>query len=268
METGVFKQRFMGPARYLTLVAIFMFAGFQQVFAGADKLKHAEFEFHVGPAFPLGNFARTAFSKYTDLGGGKYSLSYNGAKIGVNYGLAFQYYVVPNWGVLVMFNGHSNKIDVQKGFSTYNSALAWNTDSKGKWSEFMAFAGTTYRCSITDWLVFSFRAYLGYAHIVAPFYSASAKNTNGTIYCYSLKSASDANFGFGAGGAFKFIIRRGFHLDVRCDYMGAVPFYFRRVKSTVATEIANVNVPDKEYRNTFHENFNMINLSFGFTVAF
>lgn len=256
--------------RYIAFVFLLSLATVQNVLADAQRLKRAEFEFHVGPAFPLGNFALTAFSKYTDLGGGKYSLNYNGARIGVNYGLAFQYYVVPNWGILVMFNGHSNKIDVKKDFSPYSpsgTSLLWNTDSKGKWTEFMALAGATYRCSVTDWLVFSLRAYLGYAHILAPFYSAEASNRN-NVYRYNLKSASDANLGYGVGAAFKFMVKRGFHLDVRCDYMGAVPFYFRQVKSTLVTEMANVNVPDKEYRNTFHENFNMINLSFGFTVAF
>lgn len=267
MKTGVFKQRFMGLARYLTLVAFFMFAGFQQVFAGAEKLKRAEFEFHVGPAFPLGGFAKPAFSNYV-RGVKNCSFDYHGAKIGVNYGLAFQYYIASNWGILIMFNGHSNKVQVND-FSPYSvpgTTLDWRTDSKGKWTEFMALAGATYRCCITDWLVFSLRAYLGYAHLLAPYYSAEATHRN-SVYSYSLKSASDANFGFGAGAAFKFIVKRGFHLDLRCDYMGAVPFYFRNVESKESRTVAGIS-SETTKRNTFHENFNMVNLSFGFTVAF
>lgn len=240
-----------------------------QAFAGVGSLKRAEFEFHVGPAFPMGNFGEKAFPSYRQSTSGLYRLDYHGAKIGINYGLAFQYYATPHWGILVMFNGHSNKVR-SNPFSTYQptgSQLSWSTESNGKWSEFMAMAGITFRVSLLPKMTLAFRTYLGYAHLVAPYYGSEAKERNIT-YSYQLKSASDANFGYGAGVALKFLISRGFHLDLRCDYMGAVPFYFRQVKSTVVTEIANVSVPDKEYRNTFHENFNMINLSFGFTVAF
>ncbi len=238
-----------------------------EAFAGVGSLKRAEFEFHIGPAFPfpLGSFGQKAFSGFS---GEKpsYRLQYHGAKIGLNYGLAFQYYATPHFGVLVMFNGHSNKISANN-FSTFNPAWNWKTNSQGKWSEFMAMAGITFRVSLLPKMTLAFRAYLGYAHLVAPYYGSEVKIQN-TTYHYQLKSASDANFGYGAGAALKFLVARGFHLDIRCDYMGAVPFYFRRVKSTLITEIPNVNIPDQVFRNTFHENFSMINLSFGFTVAF
>ncbi|MCH5243609.1 MAG: hypothetical protein J1F29_01780 [Lentimicrobiaceae bacterium] len=243
----------------LLLTAFFL----PEAFAG-PALKRAEFEFHIGPAFPVGSFAKKAFSAYSGTAP-NFRLDYNGAQIGLNYGLAFQYYATPHFGMLVMFNGHSNKISANN-FSTYNPSFAWKTNSQGKWSEFMAMAGITCRITLPK-LHLAFRAYLGYAHLVAPYYGSQAKHQNYT-YTYQLKSASDANFGYGAGMALKFLVTRGFHLDLRCDYMSAVPFYFRRVKSTVITEIPNVTIPDQVFRNTFREHFQMVNLSFGFTVAF
>ena len=254
----------MKSLRNTFLVLLLAAFPLSEAFAGASSLKRAEFEFHIGPAFPVGSFAKKAFSGYS--GNGPYRLYYHGAKIGLNYGLAFQYYAIPNFGILVMFNGHSNKISAND-FSTYNPSFAWKTSSQGKWSEFMAMAGLTYRVSLFSKMTLAFRAYLGYAHLVAPYYSSQAKHQNYT-YTYQLKSASDANFGYGAGMALKFLVTRGFHLDVRCDYMSAVPFYFRRVKSTVITEIPNVTIPDQVFKNTFREHFQMVNLSFGFTVAF
>lgn len=253
-----------------TLLLVLLLGFCAPAFASVHNLKRAEFEFHVGPAFPMGKFGKKAFPSFSETASGTYRLDYHGAKIGLNYGLAFQYYATPHWGILVMFNGHSNKVSAND-FSPYKPAgtanLDWNTSSKGKWSEFMAMAGMTFRVSLFSRMTLAFRAYLGYAHLVAPYYSSEAKNQN-TTYAFQLKSASDANFGYGAGAALKFLISRGFHLDIRCDYMGAVPFYFRRVKSTVVTDMPNVQIPDREFRNTFHENFSMINLSFGFTVAF
>ncbi len=246
-----------------------MFLAMPCAFAGVEKLKRAEFELHVGPAFPLGNFGKKAFSGYSG-GGDAYRLQYHGARVGVSYGLAFQYYAHSRWGVLIMFNGHSNKVKANP-FSTYLPKSSWETSSKGKWSEFMAMAGLTFRCSLLDRLVFSARAYMGYAHLVAPFYSSELQRNKST-YTYRLKSSSDANFGYGAGVGLKFLVSRGFHLDLRCDYMGAVPFYFRRVKSTVLMENPALSAQEpmevESSRNTFHENFNMLNLVFGFTVAF
>lgn len=238
------------------------------LYAGADKLKRAEFELHVGPGFPLGKFGQKAFSAYEKRQGKPAELTYHGAKIGVNYGLAFQFYAAPNWGVLLLFNGHSNGVNAGS-FSSFNPDSKWTTTSKGKWTEFMAMAGTAYRCMLSDRFVFAARAYIGYAHLIAPYYSSEAKVNNLIKYTYQLRSASDANFGYGVGIAFKYLVARGFHLDLRCDYMGAVPFYFRKVNSFAKTEIAGVDMPDPlPDKNTFHENFQMMNLSLGFTFAF
>lgn len=238
------------------------------LYAGADNLKRAEFELHVGPGFPLGKFGQKAFSAYRQNPDRTASLAYHGAKIGVNYGLAFHFYAVPDWGVLLLFNGHSNAVNTD-AFSSFNPDSKWKTTSKGKWTEFMAMAGAAYRCMLSERFVFTVRAYLGYAHLIAPYYSSEAQISNLIKYTYQLRSSSSANFGYGAGIAFKYLVARGFHLDLRCDYMGAVPFYFRKVNSFAQTEVAGMDMPDPmPYKNTFHENFQMMNLSLGFTFAF
>ncbi|MDE7071830.1 MAG: outer membrane beta-barrel protein, partial [Bacteroidales bacterium] len=240
----------------------------QPLQAGIDNLKRAEFELHVGPGFPLGKFGQKAFPEYRQNPDGTAVLGYHGANIGVNYGLAFQFYASPNWGVLLLFNGHSNTVNAD-AFSSFNTDAKWKTTSKGKWTEFMAMAGITYRCLLAERFVFSARAYLGYAHLIAPYYSSEAQISSFVTYTYQLRSSSDANFGYGAGVAFKYLLARGFHLDLRCDYMGAVPFYFRRVNSFSQTRVVGVDTPEPTpYKNTFHENFQMINLSLGFTFAF
>ena len=70
------------------------------------SLKRAELELHVGPAIPLGSFGQTAFQGNDNIATAT-TLNYHGAKVGVNYGLAFGYYASPNWGVVLLFNGHS-----------------------------------------------------------------------------------------------------------------------------------------------------------------
>ena len=103
---------------------------------------------------------------------------------------------------------------------------------------------------------------------MSPFYRSEAQmGTN--LYEYTLHSDSDPQFGYGAGVALKYLIGRGFHLDLRCEYMAAVPFYFRNVGSQATMSGQNVQTinPHNE-RYTFHEHFQSLNVSLGFTVAF
>ena len=230
-------------------------------------LKRAELEVHVGPAIPLGSFGQKAFQGNEDLGSSG-NLTYHGAKVGVDYGLAFNFYASPHWGVVLFFNGHSYGLKTD-AFSAYQgNTYAWQTEETDKWTEFMAMAGPTYRCMIVDRLLFSARAFIGYAHLMSPFYRSRAEVGSST-YAYSLDSESESQFGYGAGVALKFLIGRGFHLDLRCEYMAAVPFYFRNVGSQVSMSGQNVQTStphDEKY--TFHERFQSLNVSLGFTVAF
>lgn len=251
-----------------SLLALSWFSAFPAFSQSIHSLKRAELEIHVGPAIPLGSFGRTAFQGNEDISTAT-ALDYHGAKVGVNYGLAFGYYASPNWGVVLLFNGHSYGVKTgADGFAAYQPDYPWTTTETDKWTEFMAMAGLTYRCMIVDRLVFSARAYLGYAHLMSPFYRSEAKvGTN--LYEYTLHSDSDPQFGYGVGVALKYLIGRGFHLDLRCEYMSAVPFYFRNVGSqaTISGQNVQSSVPhDKRY--TFHEHFQSLNVSLGFTVAF
>ncbi|MDE7102537.1 MAG: outer membrane beta-barrel protein, partial [Bacteroidales bacterium] len=193
---------------------------------GAYGLKRAEFDVHVGPSIPIGSFGEAAFSGYSQSD--DKNLPYHGAKVGVDYGLSFGYYISPNWGVMLLFNGHSNKMKVDEPFSQYQPTWGWQTEKVDKWTEFMAMAGATYRASLTDWLVFSLRAHIGYAHLISPFYRAVAQQHN-QEYIFKINSAAGHGFGYGAGAALKFIVAPGFHLDVRCDYLGTAPFRFKNV---------------------------------------
>ena len=236
---------------------------------GAYGLKRAEFDVHVGPSFPIGAFGKKAFSVYSqDANDGK--LPYHGARIGVDYGLSFGYYISPNWGVMLLFNGHANKMRVDEPFSLHGGdGWNWQTEKVDKWTEFMAMAGVTYRASLTDWLVFSLRAHIGYAHLISPFYRAVVQRTN-QEFTFKINSAAGHNFGYGVGAAFKFILAPGFHLDVRCDYLGTAPFHFKNVGwdcsaynngTKQTTSVANGSRQIKE-------SFQVINLNFGFTAAF
>lgn len=232
-----------------------------------SDMKRAELEFHVGAAFPLGSFGKPVFSSSEGVGTDR-TLAYNGAKTGVNYGLAFNFYASPNWGVLLLFNGHSNKVQDGVFSSFQQDKFDWKTLQTDKWTEFMAMAGVTYRAQLIGGLVFTARAYLGYAHLISPFYSSEAWVGN-SIYSFKLDSDSDPNFGYGCGVGFKYMFTRSFHIDLRCDYMGAVPFRFENVKSQATMRTGNLQdvvVSDCSY--SFRENFQSLNLSLGFTVGF
>lgn len=238
---------------------------------GAYGLKRAEFDVHVGPSFPIGAFGKKAFSGYSqDANDGK--LPYHGARIGVDYGLSFGYYISPNWGVMLLFNGHANKMRVDEPFSDYQHEWDWKVEKVDKWTEFMAMAGATYRASLTDWLVFSLRAHIGYAHLISPFYRAVTRQ-HGLDYTFKINSAAGHNFGYGAGAALKFILAPGFHLDVRCDYLGTAPFRFKNVavsgsyyNKTTNQQIEMLEASRRKVQ--IKESFQVINLNFGFTAAF
>lgn len=235
---------------------------------GAYGLKRAEFDVHVGPSFPIGAFGKKAFSGYSqDANDGK--LPYHGARIGVDYGLSFGYYISPNWGVMLLFNGHANKMRVDEPFSDYQHEWDWKVEKVDKWTEFMAMAGATYRASLTDWLVFSLRAHIGYAHLISPFYRAVTRQ-HGLDYTFKINSAAGHNFGYGAGAALKFILAPGFHLDVRCDYLGTAPFRFKNVAVNASYYNEATHQPNERYseKKVIKESFQVINLNFGFTAAF
>lgn len=259
------KHGIMATLSMLALVCLTALPAFSQ---SIYNLKRAELEIHVGPAIPLGSFGQTAFQGNDNIATAT-TLNYHGAKVGVNYGLAFGYYASPNWGVVLLFNGHSYGVKTgDEGFSAYQPNYPWKTTETDKWTEFMAMAGLTYRCMIVDRLLFSARAYLGYAHLMSPFYRSEAQ-MGSNLFEYTLHSDSEPQFGYGAGVALKYLVGRGFHLDLRCEYMAAVPFYFRNVGSQVSMSGQNVQTStphDEKY--TFHERFQSLNVSLGFTVAF
>ena len=234
---------------------------------GAYGLKRAEFDVHVGPSIPIGSFGKAAFSGYSQSD--DKNLPYHGAKVGVDYGLSFGYYISPNWGVMLLFNGHANKMKVEEPFSQYQSMWDWQTEKVDKWTEFMAMAGATYRASLTEWLVFSLRAHIGYAHLISPFYRAMVQRQN-QDYTFKINSAAGHSFGYGAGAALKFIVAPGFHLDVRCDYLGTAPFRFKNVGwecssySTISDQTVSVASGSRQIK----ESFQVINVNFGFTAAF
>ncbi|MDE7357118.1 MAG: outer membrane beta-barrel protein [Bacteroidales bacterium] len=234
---------------------------------GAYGLKRAEFDVHVGPSIPIGSFGKAAFSGYSQSD--DKNLPYHGAKVGVDYGLSFGYYISPNWGVMLLFNGHSNKMKVDVPFSFHRLDWNWQTEKVDKWTEFMAMAGATYRASLTDWLVISLRAHIGYAHLISPFYRAMVQRQN-QDYTFKINSAAGHSFGYGAGAALKFIVAPGFHLDVRCDYLGTAPFRFKNVGwecssyNTITEQTVSVTSGSRQIK----ESFQVINVNFGFTAAF
>lgn len=239
---------------------------------GAYGLKRAEFDVHVGPSIPIGSFGKPAFSGFSQESNNG-NLPYHGAQVGVDYGLSFGYYVSPNWGVMLLFNGHSNKMKVDVPFSLHRPDWNWQTEKVDKWTEFMAMVGGTYRASLTDWLVFSLRAHIGYAHLISPFYRAVVQRQN-QDYTFKINSAAGHSFGYGAGAAFKFIVAPGFHLDVRCDYLGTVPFRFKNVGWSCSyynnVSGQTIEVVDASQKKGFQikESFQVINVNFGFTAAF
>lgn len=229
-------------------------------------MRRVEFELHVGPAIPLGTFGSQPFNMEPG-NGSEQSLSYHGAKVGVNYGLAFNFYATHNFGVVLLFNGHSHKM--QDGdFSSYQwHDFNWTTSSVDRWTEFMAMIGPTYRAHIVGGLVLGARAYLGYAHLMSPFYGSEA-NSGNSSYTFKLNSGSDNNFGFGAGVNVKYMITPNFHLDLRCDYMGALPFRFENVEGNSYRKTTNDPVLMNQVKYNFSESFHVLNVSLGITVAF
>ncbi|MDE5609484.1 MAG: outer membrane beta-barrel protein [Bacteroidales bacterium] len=243
-----------------------MFGGLRA--QGAYGLKRAEFDVHVGPSIPIGSFGKAAFSGASQEASEK-NLPYHGAKVGVDYGLSFGYYISPNWGVMLLFNGHANKMKVDAPFSQYQPTWEWQTEKADKWTEFMAMAGATYRASLTDWLVFSLRAHIGYAHLISPFYRAMVQRQN-QDFTFKINSAAGHSFGYGAGAALKFIVAPGFHLDVRCDYLGSAPFRFKNVgvNCSYYDKATDKRVERLDRTVQIKESFQVINVNFGFTAAF
>lgn len=234
--------------------------------SSTHDMKRVEFELHVGPAIPLGDFGSQPFQMEPGIGN-RQQLSYHGARIGVNYGAAFNFYISHNLGVGLLFNGHSHKVS-DGDYSSYQwKDFNWATSSVDQWTEFTAMIGPTYRAHIVGGLVLGARAYLGYAHLRSPFYSSEADNGNG-VYTFKLNSGSENNFGFGAGVNVKYMITPNFHLDLRCDYMGALPFRFEGIEGNAYRKTTGNPTQVSRVQYDFTEKFHVVNVSLGITISF
>ncbi len=256
----------------LTFAAVL---GFAPTWAAGSfrELKRSDVAFYAGAAFPIGAFARPTFSA---VNAGSHTLDYHGADIGLTYGLAFDFYVFNEYaGLYVTFQGHTNsvKLPVEPFFGGQGvrgvPQSGWKTaNTQDKWSEFMAMAGGTFRFPLTDWLVGTGRFAIGYAHMLSPFYRSVMENPKtGVIYIHDLSSGSKPAFGYTAGLGLKFLASRGFHIDLRADYMGSTPFNYANVESRVYVDASNAaDLYTGAY--SFKETFQMVDLSLGFTIAF
>lgn len=254
----------------IIVISICIFLNVSDVFAQYKSLKRTDIEFHVGAAFPIGAFGSKAFS--TDNGVG-----YNGAKIGVSYGLALDFYVINEYlGIMLLFNGHNYGVQDENIFRAGgdgNLANIYNSDwakvENDNWIQFSAIGGLAFRYPLTYWFLVTARAGIGYAHILSPFYQ-SETNFNNKHYTAYYHSVSESSFGYIAGLGLQFAISRSFKLNIKGDYFGAVPFKFDNVKTetiynnTTTGEQVAVN----ESISSYKQKFNTINLTFGFTVAF
>ncbi|MDE5704070.1 MAG: hypothetical protein K2H70_04520, partial [Bacteroidales bacterium] len=177
------------------------------------------------------------------------------------------------------FQGHSSKVgDPAQSFGpspldTDPGKRAWQTDKTDRWTEFMAMAGGTFRFPILDWLVGTGRIGIGYAHMLSPFYRAESLDRR-VRYTYDFSSGSKPAFGYAVGVGLKFLLSRGFHIDIKADYMGSTNFNFARTGSVVYQESLSkpedgkVEVPGTRAAYSFKECFQAVDLSLGLTIAF
>ena len=240
------------------------------------ELKRSDVAFHAGAAFPVGKFGQTPFSR---IDRDNRTLDYNGAKIGVTYGVAFDFYVFNEYcGLFITFQGHSNNTAAPaEAFgpdpATQMGKRAWTTAETDKWTEFMAMAGGTFRFPLVDWLVGTGRVGIGYAHMLSPFYSSAADDTHVRYTC-DFSSGSRPAFGYAVGLGLKFLVSRGFHIDIKADYMGSTPFNFSNIGSSIYVESlqkpeeGKVEVKNTQTAYSFKETFSVVDLSLGFTIAF
>lgn len=239
------------------------------------ELKRSDVAFQVGAAFPLGAFGRTPFGR---IDRAARTLDYNGAAIGVSYGIAFDFFVFNEYcGLYITFQGHSNKaMAPERVFgpdpSTAMGKRQWETSKTDKWTEFMAMAGGSFRFPIVDWLVGTGRVGIGYAHMLSPFYRAASEDRH-VRYTYDFSSNSKPAFGYTVGLGLKFLVSRGFHIDLKADYMGTTNFHFSRTNSVIY--MAGLAEPDQQVEvsgtrtvYSFKESFQVVDLSLGFTIAF
>lgn len=264
----------------VSVLLLFGWAGMTRVSAAGSfyELKRSDVAFQVGAAFPIGAFGKAPFGRI-DHGGR--TLDYHGAGIGVSYGLAFDFFVFNEYcGLYITFQGHSNK--AAKPSEAFGPApdmpgglgrRAWETAETGKWTEFMAMAGGTFRFPIVDWLVGTGRIGIGYAHMLSPFYRAESLDRR-IRYTYDFSSGSKPAFGYTVGLGLKFLVSRGFHVDIKADYMGSTRFNFRNTSATVYSENTadasggKTEVKGAQTTYAFTECFQMVDLSLGFTIAF
>lgn len=240
------------------------------------ELKRSDVAFHAGAAFPLGKFGQAPFSR---IDRNNHTLDCDGAKIGVTYGVAFDFYVFNEYcGLFITFQGHSNKTAAPaEAFgpdpATQMGKRAWTTDETDKWTEFMAMAGGTFRFPLVDWLVGTGRVGIGYAHMLSPFYRAASDDMH-VRYTYDFSSGSKPAFGYAVGLGLKFLVSRGFHIDLKADYMGSTPFNFANtdamvyIESKSKPEDGKAEVKGTQTAYSFKETFSVVDLSLGFTIAF
>ncbi|MDE5559615.1 MAG: hypothetical protein K2I84_03070 [Bacteroidales bacterium] len=266
--------------RWLLGLLMLGLPGLESVSAAGSfyELKRSDVAFHAGAAFPLGKFGQAPFGR---IDYNNRTLDCNGAKIGVTYGVAFDFYVFNEYcGLFITFQGHSNKTAAPaEAFgpdpATTLGKQVWTTDETDKWTEFMAMAGGTFRFPLVDWLVGTGRVGIGYAHMLSPFYRSTSDDPYRHLhYTYDFSSGSKPAFGYAVGLGLKFLVTRGFHIDLKADYMGSTPFNFANTEAMVYVESKSkpedgkAEVKGTQTAYSFKETFSVVDLSLGFTIAF
>ncbi|MDE6307799.1 MAG: hypothetical protein K2L79_03190 [Bacteroidales bacterium] len=264
--------------RWLLGLLMLGLPGLESVSAAGSfyELKRSDVAFHAGAAFPVGKFGQAPFGR---IDYSNHTLDCNGAKIGVTYGVAFDFYVFNEYcGLFITFQGHSNKTAAPaEAFgpdpATQMGKRAWTTDETDKWTEIMAMAGGTFRFPLVDWLVGTGRVGIGYAHMLSPFYRSASDDLH-VRYTYDFSSGSKPAFGYAVGLGLKFLVSRGFHIDLKADYMGSTPFNFANTEAMVYVESKSkpedgkAEVKGTQTAYSFKETFSVVDLSLGFTIAF
>lgn len=170
----------------------------------------------IGPSFPLADFSKTVLSDSTS----------GFAKTGVALNFSYAYRLTHNFGLQLIINYSSNKIDniaYKNALEAMHPNYGVSIESTKNWSSGGIFLGPYLRFPITNNLSWDFRALGGYFGSYSPNITVRTTNKNdlndkGEYYIVDSRAS---NFGYVLGTGFKYRVKSTYYILLSGDYVNS-----------------------------------------------
>ncbi len=228
----------------LVIVALTMLPLF--VLSQSSKRQHIGLS--IGPSITLSDFAKAELSDSTS----------GFAKTGISLNFTYAYRLNHNFGVMILGNYSSNKLDnvaYAKQLELANPGFLVAAESSQNWSSGGLFAGPFFRFPIGDYFSVDVRGLIGYFASYSPkatIYATEADPPKKT-YTYYSETARASGFGYLLGAGVKYRLNN-YYITAFADYIGS---------DLIFNKSTGWNWDDEPFTSSFSQKVNYLAITVG-----